>query len=199
MKRLGKGVLRVIALALIFSLAAALYPYARDWVGALLLQGKYSRAVTVISREIEKLGELTAVRHTEQGVMENTTNALLIGQVQKVTVPYTYEIGLGIDLSAVGIEAGERSLQVSVPPARMLYDSFRPSGAPQVSDLLYPLSETKYQDMLAQQAEACRQNYLNDPKNMDDAWQAACEALEKLIGQWTGEELTVSFAPGSAE
>ena len=193
MKAVGKRLLKIVSLALAITLAAALFPYVRDLAARLLPKGKYEQAVQVISHEMEKTGELTALRFTDQEVMENTTNALFIGEVQKVTVPYTYEIGLGVDLSRVTAEAGDGGITVKVPEAGMIFDSFRVSGDPTVSDFFYPLNETRYQEMQDRQAADCRARYLNDPEKMDKAWQAACEALRGLIRQWTGEELPIRF------
>lgn len=193
MKTVGKKLLKIVSLALALSLAAALFPYVRDLAAGLLPQEKYRRAVQVISHEMEKTGELTALRFTDREVMENTTNALLIGEVQKVTVPYTYEIGLGVDLTQVTAEAGDGGIIVTVPDAGMIFDSFRTAGDPSVTDFFYPLNETRYQEMQNRQAADCRAKYLNDPEQMERAWQAACEALKGLIVQWTGEDLPVQF------
>lgn len=198
MKRLGRLILRVITLALALSLAAALFPYVRDLARSILPQGKYQQTVTLISHEMEKAGELTAVRHIDWEVLESSTKALLIGEVQQVKVPYQYEIGLGIRLDEVAVNAKEDSIQVTVPEAEMLYDSFRVTGEAEVSSFFYPLKEKQYQEMLDAQAAACREKYLKDPDMMDSAWQEACAALRALISQWTGEELPLTFVRAAA-
>lgn len=193
MKWLGKKVLSVIGLALALTLAAALFPYIKTWVGQLLPQGRYDRFTAVIAHEMEKTGELTAVRYTDSEIMEATTKALLIGEVQNVKVPYTYEIGLGIYLDQVVLTAGEGGVTVGVPKVRMLYDSFRVTGSPEVKSFFYELSEKRYQEMVDRQAADCRAKYLQDEVCMQTAWQAACDALKKLFFQWAGEEVPLSF------
>lgn len=193
MKRLGKRLLRVLTLALALTIAAVLLPYARDWLGAYLPQGKYERASRLLSHEMQRAGELTAVRHVEQGVMKTETNALFIGSVQSVSVPYTYEIGLGFSLDEVRLTPTERSISVAVPEIRMLYDSFQPSGEAEVHDFWYRLTEKQYQKMLDDQAAACREKYLGDADAQAQAWDAACEALRTLLSQMAGEKLPLAF------
>ena len=193
MKRLVRWFLRVAALALAIALAAALFPYARDWLGSLLPQGKYERTSTLLAHEMEKAGELTAVRHMDTGRMSTRTDALIIGTVQQVTVPYAYEIGLGFSLSDVRLTPDEAGITVQVPPVRVLYDSFQVTGDPEVKDFWYRLTEAQYQKMLNDQAAACRAGYESSTEFMEEAWDAACEALEKLFSQWSGEHLPLRF------
>lgn len=193
MKRIVKRLLRILSLALALTLAAVLFPYAKDWLSRYLPQGKYDRATMVISHEMEKAGELTAVRYTDQELMEASTKALLLGEVQKVTAPYTYEIGLGIRLSDVQLSSNQDGITIRVPEIEMLYDSFRVTGSPEVQDFFYKLNESRYQQMLNDQAAECRAKYLADENCLQEAWQAACESLEKMIQQWTGEKLPLKF------
>ena len=75
----------------------------------------------------------------------------------------------------------------------MLFDSFQVTGAPQIEDFWYRLSETQYQKMLDEQAAACRSAYLENDALMQEAWAAACETLTGLFQQWSGEALPLSF------
>lgn len=193
MKKIGKYLLRVLTLTLVTLLVVTLLPYAREWLGALLPEGKYQRASQLLTHQMEKAGELTAVRHTDTGVMTAHTDALLIGTVQRVSVPYTYEIGLGFSLKDVRLTATEDGIQAALPAVRMLFDSFQVTGAPQIEDFWYRLSETQYQKMLDEQAAACRSAYLENDALMQEAWAAACETLTGLFQQWSGEALPLSF------
>lgn len=199
MKRVLKFLLRVVALALALTLAAVLFPYAKQWLSALLPQGKYARYSTQLTHEMEKAGELTALRCNDTGMMEARTNALLVGSVQEVRVPYAYEIGLGFSLSSVRLTATDTGLTVAVPETQMLYDSFQVTGEPDVKDFWYHLTESRYQEMLNEQAAACRAAYLENDQCQKEAWDAACEALNTLLTQWAGEQLPLTFVKaGSA-
>lgn len=193
MKRLLKFPLRVVALALALILAATLFPYAQQWLSELLPQGKYERFSKQLTHKMEKAGELTAVRYSDTGMMEAQTNALLIGSVQRVKVPYAYEIGLGLSLADVRLTATDTELVAAIPEARMLYDSFQVTGEPEVNDFWYRLTETRYQEMINEQAAACRSAYLENQQYLEEAWSAACEAIGALLVQWAGEQLPLTF------
>lgn len=198
MKRLLKRILRVISLALALTIAFALYPYARDWLKSHMPQGKYERISTLLTHELQEAGELTAVRFQDTGVMHTETNALFLGSVQEVTVPYAYEIGLGFPLSEVTIQAQGSVIQVSIPEIRMLYDSFQVTGEPEVRDFWYQLTESRYQKMLDDQAKSCREAYQDPDLVKEAAWDAACKALESLFSQWADESLILSFVPAAS-
>lgn len=193
MKRIFRGLFRILCFSLVISLAAVMFPYVRSWVAEVMPQGKYDRLSTQLTHEMEKAGELTALRLKDTGVMTATTDALFIGSVQEVKAPYAYEIGLGIDLTAVSLTASDTGILVSVPPAQMLYDSFQITGDPEIRDFWYRLTEARYQEMINAQAAACRSTYLENEDQMENAWRAACEALEKLMAQWADQALPLTF------
>ena len=193
MKKMLKRFVRILSLALSLTLAAVFYPYIQSWLGNLLPQGKYERISILLTHELREAGELTVLRYEDTGIMHTKTNALFLGSVQEVTVPYAYEIGLGFPLSEVIVQAEESAIQVVIPPIRMLYDSFQVTGTPEVRDFWYQLTETRYQKMLDDQAAACRDGYLREESYQAEAWNAACKTLESLFTQWTQENLSLSF------
>lgn len=193
MKRVLKWMLRPVCLALALVIAAALYPYAKDWIRDLLPQGAYEQTAEMLTHQMEKAGELTAVTYQDTGIMEANTSALLIGNVQQVKAPYTYKIGLGIKLEQVELIATETGITVRMPPAQMLYDSFQITGDPEINDFWYHLTEEKYQQMINNQARLCREEYLGNAAYLSEAWEAACEALDKLLNQWAGQDLPLKY------
>ena len=200
MKRLLRTVGRIAALAAAIALVSALIPYAGDLLSNLLPRGKYERFSVLLTHEMEETGDLTAVRYTDTGVMEARTNAFLIGTVQTVKAPYTYEIGLGVSLKDVTLTVRDDGLVAAVPAARMIYDSFRITGEAEIHDFWKLLSQDTYQKMQDEQHDACRQEYLDDEEKMQQAWDAACEMLDGLFAQWTGEKVPIRFVPaGQAE
>lgn len=199
MKRLLKWLSRVVALALALLLAVTLLPYTGNWLRQLLPQGKYEQTSTLLTHEMQKVGELTAVRHSDTGVMVATVDALLVGTVQRVIVNYAYEIGLGLRLSDVTLTPTESGITVSVPDAQMLYDSFTVTSQPEINDFWYRLTESRYQEMLDEQAASCRAGYLDDNDLMQQAWDAACQQLAALFAQWTDEGLPLQFVHASPQ
>lgn len=196
-KRRGSRLIRrlaaVITLALAILLAEFFSPYIRQWFSGFLPKIDYQSAAVQLTHEMEKAGELIAVRHTDTGVMTGTVQAALLGTVSEVSAPYLYEIGLGIKLEDVKLTAEDSRLTVSVPEATILYDHFQVTGAPQNKDFWGFATQRRYQKMLDEQQAACRQAYAGDPKHMQQAWEAVCEQLEALFRQWTGEDLQLRF------
>lgn len=188
-RRLGA----ILTLALALTLANVFSPYIKNWVYRLLPGIDYQSAVTQLTHEMEKAGELIAVRYTDTGVMTGTRDALWVGTVSKVTAPYLYEIGLGIKLEDVKLEIGENELIVIVPQPQVLYDQFQVTGDVQKNDFWGMLNEQRFQQIQNDQRDACRQAYLGDPQCLEKAWDASCEQMEALFRQWTGENLQLRF------
>ncbi len=189
LRRLGA----IVALALAITLANVFSPIMKNWFSGLLPKVDYNSAAERLTHEMVKAGELIAVRHTDTGVMTGSIDALFLGTVSRVTAPYQYEIGLGIRLEDVKLTAGETELTVTVPKPQALYDHFQVTGEIRNNDFWGLASQQRYQQMLDEQQAACRQAYLDDPQFMQQAWEAACEQLEILFRQWTGEDLQLRF------
>ena len=193
MKRIVKWFLRPVCLGIALIIAAVLYPYASEWLRDILPQGKYVQTAEMLTHQMEKVGELTAISYQDTGLMETNTNALFLGNVQQVKAPYAYKIGLGINLDDVELIATETGITVRLPEAKMLYDSFQITGEPEINDFWYHLTEEKYQQMINRQAQACREEYLGNADYLRQAWDAACEALDKLLNQWAGQDLPLRY------
>ena len=191
--RLIKRIALIVTLALAFVLADIFSPTLKNWFSGFLPHVDYYLTAEQLTHEMEKAGELVAIRHTDTGIMTGTVKALFLGNVSKVTAPYLYEIGLGIKLEDVKLTPEENCLTVTVPQPQMLYDSFQITGAPQNDDFFQPVSKAQYQQMQDEQQEACRGEYLKDGSYLQQAWEAVCEQLEALFRQWTGEKLQLRF------
>lgn len=193
MKKAFKFILRIISLAAIIALTIVLYPHVSELINDTILDGKYERTSVMLTQEMKKAGELTAIRHQETGLMEAKVDAAFIGTVGIVKAPYTYEIGLGFALSEVVLSATDEGIEAALPDIRMLYDQFQITGKPEISDWWQLMTEQRYQQMINDQHAACRNEYLKRHENMEAAWQAACEQLEELFSGWAGETVTVTF------
>ncbi len=191
--RLLRRLALIATLALALVLADVLSPYVKNLLYRILPGVDYHSAAVQLTHEMEKAGELIAVRHTDTGVMTGTINAKFLGAVSQVTAPYLYEIGLGIKLEDVKLTPDESQLTVTVPQAQVLYDHLQVTGDVQNNDFWGLATQQRYQQMLNERQAACRQGYLDDPQFMQQAWEASCEQMEKLFRQWTGENLQLRF------
>lgn len=191
----------VVALALAIVLASYFFPYISSWLNQAIFHIDYQKTATQLTHEMEEVGELIATRNTDTGVLDGDIKAKLIGSVSHITVPYTYEIGLGIKMEKVTLTPEETRLVVAVPDAEMLYDRFEVTGKPESKDFWGLSTQDRYQNMLNDQQAVCRKAYLEDPTHMEQAWKASCEQLKILFAQWTGESLRLEFvhANGAAD
>ncbi len=185
------GLVLILALAII--LAQYFSPYIKAWLDRTFFRIDYQQTATQLTHEMEKVGELIAVRHTDTGVLDGEIKAKLIGTVSHVSAPYTYEIGLGVKLEEVRLTPSENLLTVEVPKAGMLYDRFEVTGKPESNDFWRLGSQDRYQAMVNAQQETCRKAYLEDPACLEEAWNSACEQLTILFKQWTNENLRLEF------
>lgn len=182
-KRIGGWFVRIFSSAAIMAVMIALLPYATNLLGLLFPMPDPIYASTLLKREMAKVGKLTCMEYKDTGIAAATTSALLIGDVQKVSVPYEYTIALGIDLEQVKITAEKDHIALTLPPVGMLYDSFNVTGDAQIEDFWLPLSQSRYQKILDDRAAACRQEILSDETLMQKASQATLEKVTGLYEQ----------------
>ena len=196
MKWLGKRLVRIISSALAIILAAVLFPYMKPWLSDLLPEGKYQRLSVLLTHELEEAGEMTVLKYSDTGIMHTETNALFLGKIQEVTVPYAYEVGFGFKLSDVHVRPDENGLAVYLPEIIILYDTFQATDNPEIKDFWNLLSQKQYQKMLDDQAAACRKEYASNDLYRQETWDAACKALDGLFKQWSGQSLALTFLQG---
>ena len=183
----------IVALALAIVLASYFSPYITGWLNRVLFRIDYRQTATQLTHEMREVGELIALRNTDTGVLDGDIKAKLIGSVSHITVPYTYEIGLGVKLEKVTLTPEENRLVVAVPDAVMLYDRFEVTGKVDNRDFWGLSTQDRYQTMLNEQQNVCRKAYLDNPECMEQAWKSSCEQLKALFLQWTGESLRLEF------
>lgn len=197
MKKAAKKIGKVLTLSAVIMVCAACWPYVQGYLSSLLAKLPFSQSIQVISHEMRQVGKLTALEYTDQGVLTNTTDALLIGTVQTVSVPYQYDIALGIDLEQAQVEERDGRLTIYLPQAQMLLDSLTVTGESKVSDFWGLLTQERYQAMLNAHQEELRSTYLNNPEVLTMAWTSACETLKGLLSNWlhVAQPLDVAFKP----
>ena len=190
-KWFGKKIVRIVTLALTVALVIALLPYVRGWIGHLMPGLDFARTSELLSHQMEEVGELIADRHTDTGIVRGKISVFV-----SVEFNYIYEVSIGIKLADVKLTPLEGGIEVAVPQARVLADSFTVDGEPRYGDLLN-LREygVNFQNLVDEQHAACRQSYEDNEEYMQRAWEDACKQLGDLFGQWSGEQLPLSFVP----
>lgn len=183
MKKIAKFFIRILAMALLICLVIAFLPgitqLIRSWIPGL--GGGVALNTNTITRQMREIGELASLECTEEGTFTASLPALIIGEAQRVTVPYAYRIDFGIDLDGISLRAAENKLYITLPSARILHDELTVTGKVDVFDFFYPLTEERYQQILNEQTVTLRKAYEDNPEYFSNAWHASCEKVRQLL------------------
>ena len=182
MKALLKWLGRTVGSALTLVLVIVLLPHASRLMYTILpdLSGAAVTASATLARNLQQSARLETAIAEEEGVLESGTEALFLGQVQKVIVRYTYRASLGIDLSKVQVKLTGNTVTLLLPDMEVLSDSLTPEEISK-DDFWYPLTEERLQTLLNQEQERCRAYYLEEHAHTDQAWADTVAALEGTV------------------
>ena len=199
MKALLKWLGRTVGSALTLVLVIVLLPHASRLMYTILpdLSGAAVTASATLARNLQQSARLETAIAEEEGVLESGTEALFLGQVQKVIVRYTYRASLGIDLSKVQVKLTGNTVTLLLPDMEVLSDSLTPEEISK-DDFWYPLTEERLQTLLNQEQERCRSYYLEEHSQSDQAWADAIAVLESTVSQWItlgNDRFTIEYAP----
>jgi len=187
MKKIGRWLAKALGTALALVLAVILLPYASR-LAKLILPDLSDRAVTAsvtLSQQMQHSARLETMLVNEEGVISSSTDALLIGTVQQVSVHYAYQASIGIDLRKVEIIPRGAQLTLVLPAFEVLTDSITPVTIDR-DDFWYPLTDHQLQNLLEEERLRCRSAYLDEYALTDAAWEQACQALNATVAQWLG-------------
>lgn len=181
---LGRVAATVISVVLII----VLLPYASRWAASVLpdLSAAAVTASVTLSHELKSSARLETAVIDDEGVLTSTTDAMFIGQVQSVTIQYTYHASLGIDLSKVNIKTDGSTVTLLLPEIEILSDSLTPNTIVR-DDFWYPLTDERRQQLLDDELLACRAKYLEKYAASDEAWQSVLTTLESTVSAWLGQ------------
>ena len=189
MKRFLKWIARTVGSAVSIVLVIVLLPYASKLADQLLpaLDGAAINASVTLKREMESSARLETLRVEEEGVLNSSTSAALIGEVQSVTVKYTYTASIGIDLTKDTISTDGNTMTVALPAPEILSDSLHPDEIVR-DDFWYPLTDERRQQLLDEEQARCRSYYIDEYMQSEDMWQQTVAAFEATVSTWLGTE-----------
>lgn len=200
MKRFFRWLGRIVGTAITLVLAIVLLPYASKLASAYLpdLSGAAVNATVLLSHQMESSARLETATIEDESVLNATTNALFLGQVQSVSIQYVYRASIGIDLQKVQIGLRGQTITLSLPPLEILSDSLTPIQV-EKDDFWYPLTEERRQQLLDDELTQCRQRCLEEYLTSDEAWANTVSAVERTVSGWlstTAPGVTVDIRPG---
>ena len=185
MKGFLKWLKRVVATAVTVVLIIVLLPYASQLASAVLpdLSGAALNTSILLSHKMENSARLETSLIEDEGILNSTTNAMFIGQVQSVNIQYIYRASIGIDLSKVKMKVRGATITLTLPQPEILSDSITPQQV-EKDDFWYPLTESRRQKILNDELMLCRKRCLEEYITSDEAWQNTLSAMENTISGW---------------
>lgn len=185
MKGFLRWLSRVAATVVTVVLIIVLLPYASRLASAVLpdLSGAALNTSILLSHKMENSTRLETSVVEDEGVLNSTTEAMFIGQVQSVSIQYLYRASIGIDLSKVQMSVRGSTITLTLPQVEILSDSITPQQV-EKNDFWYPLTEERRQKLLESELALCRQRCLDEYTTSEEAWQNTVSAIENTISSW---------------
>lgn len=111
-----------------------------------------------------------------------TQDAWLLGTVQKVEMPYAFQLSYAVDLSLAKAEADGRDVVVRVPKPRAAYHKLIVDDAKmRKTDFFYPLTPERYAEIKKQVEDRLYAEYAGSEDNLAQAWAHTVASLESLF------------------
>ena len=180
--------LKILTSALIISLTLILLPHLTRLVGRLWPDpARTTRVSELLRHELTESARLETLMVDDEGVLTATVEAAIIGEVQRVTINYTYHASVGVDLKKVEIKAEGGVLTVSLPPFEILSDSLTPTQIDR-QDFWYPLTEKRRKQLLSEERESRAKAVLEEVQSSEELRKKTEQTLQNLISSWIGAE-----------
>lgn len=180
--------LKIVSAALIISLVIVFLPHLTRLAGRLWPDPvRTTRVSELLRHELTESARLETLTVDDEGVLTATVQAALIGEVQRVTIQYSYHASVGIDLKKVKIQAEGGVLTVSLPSLEILSDSLTPTQIDR-QDFWYPLTEKRRNQLLSEERESRAGAVLEEARNSAEIREKTERTLRDLITSWLGAE-----------
>jgi len=127
--------------------------------------------------------ELVVLEKTITGQETVSTDAWLIGTVQKVVVPYSFTASFSVDLQQATVQYDEENklIRVALPaPTVAYYKLTVDEESVEKRDLLYPLTSDRYTEIKQELEQKLYDEVTGDPELQESAWASAVTETEAL-------------------
>lgn len=112
-----------------------------------------------------------------------TQDAWLIGTVQKVVMPYTFQMNFTVDLSNAVVNASGSTIEVHVPSPVPGYQKLTVDEADmKKNDWLYPLTPERYAQIKQTVEDRLFEEASSNEEYIQNAWNVTVRNLETLFG-----------------
>lgn len=134
------------------------------------------------SESLKEKNELVVYEVETTGQETVSQDAWLIGTVQRVEIPYTFEMCFTVDLSSATVTANENVIEVRVPTPVGGYQKLTVNEQEiKKSDWLYPLTPERYEEMKQDIESRLFEEYASNDEYRQNAWGVTVRNLETLF------------------
>lgn len=183
LKRLFSFVLTLVLAALLVRFGPNLYVRFFGEENARWISERFSETLReknqLVVYEIETTGQETV-----------TQDAWLLGTVQKVELPYSFQMSYTVDLTNAQVSADENVIEVRVPAPAAGYQKLTvDENNMRKNDWLYPLTPERYEQIKQQVETKLFDEYSANQEYSGYAWDVTVHNLESLFRYVTDQSL----------
>ena len=136
------------------------------------------------SEEVTRQNRFVVYKATLTGQETVTQSAWLLGTVQSVTLPYTYELSVAVDMEAasVSVDTAADTIQVRLPSPVAAYPSLTvDQDHVQKNDWLFPLTPERYAEIVDTIEKKLYAECATKPEYLAAAWNATVDNIQGLF------------------
>lgn len=142
------------------------------------------------SETLKEKNELVVYEIETTGQETVTQDAWLLGTVQKVELPYTFQMAFTVDLTDAQINVTENVIEVRVPAPAAGYQKLTvDENNIRKNDWLYPLTPERYEQIKQQVENRLFEEYRQNTVYCQQAWDVTVHNLQTLFRSVTDQSL----------
>ncbi|MDD6141912.1 MAG: DUF4230 domain-containing protein [bacterium] len=142
------------------------------------------------SETLKEKNELVVYEIETTGQETVTQDAWLLGTVQKVELPYSFQMSFTVDLSSAKVDVAENVIKVRVPSPEAGYQKLTvDENNIRKNDWLYPLTPERYEQIKRHVENKLYDEYSVNQDYCDHAWNVTVHNLQKLFRAVTDQSL----------
>lgn len=178
-----KKILKKLILAVVcIALAVGAVRFGPALLTRILGQGSPQWISERFTESLKEKNELVVYELELTGQETVSQQAWLIGTVQKVELPYTFQMSYTVDLSKAMVRAEGRTIEVRLPaPVPSYYKLTVDENNIKKSDWLYPLTSDRYAQIIKQVEDKLFGEYAANEEYLANAWNVTIRNLETLF------------------
>lgn len=134
------------------------------------------------SETLKEKNELVVYEAEITGQETITQDAFLFGTVQKVEMPYTFNMNFSVDLSKAKVTSEGNTIRIRVPSPRASYYKLTVNDEDmKKSDFLYPLTPERYASIKSELETRLFEEGQSNQQYLSDAWDVTVRNLKSLL------------------